>query len=205
MARLKALLYLSIHAALVFANVEKTIFTAPESITLPNISPVLGELCLEELSPIATKIRKFLPVIFLDNKRPLGKQSWYLVKDLVPGSRYEVRICWPASVGCPIYVYINELTLKQPTSFELNLFGLNQALFESEVIKELAVYANARQGPPCHGKSPQEVSTAGTQSSLMFLSIHAASDFFSSNQTLMKNPPDVLVDISKSKSGEEES
>jgi hypothetical protein len=36
--------------------------------------------------------------------------------------------------------------------------------------------------------------------SALLLSIDAAADFFSSNQTLMKHVPDVLVDISKFKS-----
>jgi hypothetical protein len=84
--------------ALVAANVEKTIFIAPESIIIPNVSPGLEDLCLEHISLSAPRIQKSISVGTATEVQPLGEQSWYLITDLVPGTRYEVRICWPASV-----------------------------------------------------------------------------------------------------------
>jgi hypothetical protein len=87
---------------------------------------------------------------------------------------------------------------QQPTSLNLDLYGLKHALFESEVIKDLAVYAGAMQTRSCSRANHLPVSVAGKDTSFMFLAIHAAAEFYSANETLMQTPPEVLVDISKS-------
>jgi len=81
------------------ANVEKTIFVAPDPSTMPNASPNLDNLCLEPLAPSLSTLHKLLPVRFPSKLHPLGRQSWYLLKGLRPGTRYEVRVCWAATVS----------------------------------------------------------------------------------------------------------
>ena len=97
---------------LAVANVEKTIFVGPAETTLPNDGPGLSNLCLESLAPPRegseiTKLRTLLPVQFPTTERAnevpkgfRGLQSWYILKDLKAGQRYEVRICWSATVSC---------------------------------------------------------------------------------------------------------
>ena len=82
----------------VHANVEKTIFLAPARITLPNVHPGLDDLCLNRLSPAHPRISRALPVKFPADDSPRGSQHWLLLEQLQPGKRYEVRICWVATV-----------------------------------------------------------------------------------------------------------
>jgi hypothetical protein len=85
-------------AQLAVANVEKTVFLAPDSDSMPSASPNLDNLCLEPLAPSASTLNKLLPVRFPSKDHPHGRQSWYLIKGLRPGRRYEVRVCWAATV-----------------------------------------------------------------------------------------------------------
>lgn len=80
------------------ANVEKTIFTAPESANFGDARPNLSNLRLDILSLERLSIRTALPVIFPTEKHPRGLSSWYTLNSLRPGQRYEVRICWAATV-----------------------------------------------------------------------------------------------------------
>lgn len=80
------------------ANVEKTIFTAPESTNFGDARPNLSNLRLDILSLERLSIRAALPVIFPTEKHPRGLSSWYILDSLRPGQRYEVRICWAATV-----------------------------------------------------------------------------------------------------------
>lgn len=81
------------------ANVEKTIFTAPDSTDFGDARPNLIDLRLDILSPESLSIRTVLPVIFPTEKHPRGLSSWYTLNSLRPGQRYEVRICWAATVS----------------------------------------------------------------------------------------------------------
>lgn len=92
---LTAIAFLS---ALARANTEKVIFTAPENIDLGHARPGLLDLRLDTLSPISLALRTALPVAFPSDSEPRGLQSWYILHDLVQGQRYEVRVCWPATV-----------------------------------------------------------------------------------------------------------
>jgi hypothetical protein len=87
-------------ATLVAANVEKTIFVAPDETTMTTDGPSLSNLCLQSLTPVDDnrKIRISLPVTFPTKEDAFGQSSWYILQNLKPGQRYEVRICWSATV-----------------------------------------------------------------------------------------------------------
>jgi hypothetical protein len=80
------------------ANVEKTIFLGPSAVVLPHDQPSLEGLRLHTLSPSQTILPLQLPVLFPSALRPRGLESWYLLQHLDAERRYEVRICWPATV-----------------------------------------------------------------------------------------------------------
>jgi hypothetical protein len=93
------LLCIVTHACTVKANVEKTIFLAPAAVTLPDARPSLDSLRLHTLSHAQTILPSQLPVQFPSKAAPHGLESWYLLQQLEAGRRYEVRICWPATVS----------------------------------------------------------------------------------------------------------
>lgn len=80
------------------ANVEKTIFLGPSAVTLPDVPPTLHHLNLHVISTRESILPTQLPVLFPSHAQPHGLESWYLLSDLEEGRRYEVRICWPATV-----------------------------------------------------------------------------------------------------------
>lgn len=97
------------------ANVEKTIFLGPPPPPLsPSLSsstnpfnPDLSDLGLDRLSPPTPILRTKLNASFPDTNTdadasasPGGKgtESWFLLEGLIPGQRYEVRVCWAATV-----------------------------------------------------------------------------------------------------------
>ena len=92
---------------LVHGNVEKTIFLAPEAIQIPQQHPNIGDLNLEELSPSKSELRRQLPAAFPSPATPKGTEAWFLLDRLTQHQRYEVRICWAATVG--------PLTLSSPS------------------------------------------------------------------------------------------
>lgn len=81
------------------ANVEKTIFVAPRPGPVPAESPVIDDLGLERLSPEEFKLRTDLNASFPTELLPRGTESWFFLEDLSPGQRYEVRVCWLATVS----------------------------------------------------------------------------------------------------------
>lgn len=95
---LPILLHACFLAVPAIANVEKTIFTAPDSINFGDARPNLMDLRLDILSSKRLSTRTVLPVIFPTEKQPRGLSSWYTLDSLRPGQRYEVRICWAATV-----------------------------------------------------------------------------------------------------------
>lgn len=80
------------------ANVEKIIFIAPPAISIPLAHPNLDDLSLIPLSPIHLSARTRLNASFPTDDAPRGKEHWLLLDGLFPGTRYEVRICWLATV-----------------------------------------------------------------------------------------------------------
>jgi hypothetical protein len=77
------------------ANVEKTIFIAPSA---RSTDLNLDELGLERLTPASGMLRTRLNASFPTNAEMHGTDSWYFLENLSPGQRYEVRICWLATV-----------------------------------------------------------------------------------------------------------
>lgn len=94
------LLYILGSISTVCANVEKTIFLGPSAIALPNARPGLDELVVDTLEPVELPILATqLSVKFPTESTPRGVDSWYLLRGLEEGRRYEVRVCWPAFVS----------------------------------------------------------------------------------------------------------
>lgn len=85
---------------LVHGNVEKTIFLAPEAIQIPQQQhPNLRDLNLQVLSPSKPQLRRQLPAAFPTPANPKGIAAWFLLERLTQHQRYEVRICWAATVS----------------------------------------------------------------------------------------------------------
>lgn len=99
--------------ALCLANVEKTVFIAPPPpgsspttrMAVPPAEPARrvadghagGDL--GRLSPMHPVLRTRLNASFADAEAaPRGSDSWLFVDGLQPGRRYELRICWLATV-----------------------------------------------------------------------------------------------------------
>lgn len=96
-------LLLPLFAAGVQANVEKTIFLAPAVATIPSEEPSLDDLGLERLSPQSPVVRTKLNASFPTTALPYGTDSWFFLENLNPGQRYEVRVCWLATVSLSNY------------------------------------------------------------------------------------------------------
>lgn len=80
------------------ANVEKTIFLGPSPATVPSTNAGLDDLGLERLSPLNPTLRTQLNASFATDDAPQGTESWYFLEDLTPRQRYEVRVCYLATV-----------------------------------------------------------------------------------------------------------
>lgn len=89
---------LALYATLVLANVEKTIFLAPTATTVPSGEPDIDDLGLERLSPDDPIVRTHIRASFPTENAPEGTESWFFLENLTPGQRYEVRVCWLATV-----------------------------------------------------------------------------------------------------------
>ena len=83
----------------VLGNVEKTIFTGPEPIHIhiPQLHPNIDTLQLETLTPSNFSIRRSLNPSKPGS--PKGSDAWFLLDQLKQKKRYEVRICWLATVS----------------------------------------------------------------------------------------------------------
>ncbi|CAG7924840.1 unnamed protein product [Penicillium olsonii] len=175
------------------ANVEKTIFLAPPASTIPSKEPSLDDLGVERLSPQNSVVRTRLNASFPTTAAPQGSDSWFFLENLNPGQRYEVRVCW--------------LSI-QPTSFTLTTYPLSQTIEDTALLSSLSVYTAARLATidsqlqedaiPRRAGSPKEMKsldTAPSIDSVLFLRVHAAADYFSTNKTLMREVPPVAVDL----------
>ncbi|PSN68472.1 hypothetical protein BS50DRAFT_492524 [Corynespora cassiicola Philippines] len=164
------------------ANVEKAIFLGPSPVTIPpNVHPSLDNLLLHPLSPLLSPILETrLPVQFPSAAAPHGLDSWYVLRDLDVGQRYEVRICWPAT---------------QPTDFWLDTFSLTEVFDTPDLISSLARYSEQRQGPALEDADLDKREAPPSSQAILFLRIQAAASYYSTNRTLMEHPPAVDVDI----------
>ncbi len=102
------ILFLFLTIAFVKANVEKIIFKGPESISIPLEHPNLDDLRLERITSLHWSLRTQLSAIFPNDEAKKGEQSWFLLDNLKHGQRYEVRLCWLATV-CSIFLFIVHL------------------------------------------------------------------------------------------------
>ena len=92
------LLLLLVHP--VSSNVEKAIFLGPPAIPIPRDGyPNIDLLRLIGISPELAVLRTRLAATFPNDTAPIGVESWFLLDHLSPGRRYEVRVCWPATVS----------------------------------------------------------------------------------------------------------
>jgi len=179
---------ISIFFSHVSANVEKTIFLGPPAITIPTQHPNLDDLLLIPLSPVHSTARFLLNATFPTQDATKGTETWMLLDGLTPGARYEIRICWLATA---------------PTSFWIYTHTLPETFDRPDLITSLTSYAYARQAELNDFDVQQLLSRRkdtqalrkGPGSSLLFLQIFAAADYFSLNNTLMTEVPPVLVDV----------
>jgi hypothetical protein len=81
------------------ANVEKVIFLGPSALQIPQSQPTLEDLRLRVLTPHQSTLRTELRKEFPSESSEKGVASWFLLDELVEGQRYEVRICWAATVS----------------------------------------------------------------------------------------------------------
>ncbi|RAL12088.1 uncharacterized protein BO97DRAFT_391087 [Aspergillus homomorphus CBS 101889] len=181
-------------APLTTANVEKTIFLAPSPTLIPNLMPPIDDLGLPRLSPshAYSHHRTKLNASFPTPDSP-GTDSWFFLEHLVPGKRYEVRICWLAT---------------QPTTFDLKTYTLPTALETADLLAAITTYSTARLAHQQHQADEDNDlallsdldeqarrDTAPIADSVLFLRVRAAADYFSTDPELMANVPPVLVDV----------
>ena len=194
-------------AFLAVANVEKTIFIAPQPLTIPTVDPTLDDLGLDRLSPSSPVLRPRINATFPTNESP-GTDSWYFLENLNPGQRYEVRVCWLATVRpCIPSIDVQQgdqrkladKQAKEPTVFTLATHTLPQAIDNPALFSSISLYSQAHLASPQSNAVPRKLSSfhdqAPTSDSVLFLRVTAAADYFSLNKTLMENVPPVAADI----------
>jgi hypothetical protein len=72
-------------------------FLAPDAVNVPSTHP--ADLRLDALTPVDWALRTYVEAQFPDPAKAIaGKVSWFVLDDLHPGQRYELRICWAATV-----------------------------------------------------------------------------------------------------------
>lgn len=244
------LIYILIFISLTSANVEKTIFIAPVPSTVPAENSAIDDLGLDRLSPTDYMLRTSLNASFPTADETLGSESWLYLEDLDPGQRYEVRICWLATVSHPLFgpcmsrkmLVTNKKNQKQPTSFSLTTYLLQEVVSDQNLLSAVLKYSDARlagTSPPSSSrpsgdrenyplnddtgsgsflhlhppkarhqdnsrrrrsrsnleKSTDPLALTSHAESVLFLRIHAAADYFTTNETLMNNVPPVIADI----------
>ncbi|CAO1602204.1 hypothetical protein XANCAGTX0491_005834 [Xanthoria calcicola] len=158
-----------------WANVEKRIFSAPESVLIPQGQPNLDRLRLDTLTPYNSTLRRQLKAAFPTSTDPEGPATWYLLDSLVDQRRYELRLCWLAT---------------QPTDFTINVFELNEVFSNPALISSLALFSEELQALPPFVSNKRQPNT-----SLLFLKVNAKAAYFTPNTTLMTDVPVVAVDL----------
>ena len=108
-----------IWTTLVCANVEKTIFLAPKAIHIPIEHPNLDDLRLDTLTPSHLTLRRRLAASFPNNTHEKGTEAWFLLDGLKQDQRYEVRICWSATVRRIFSLWIGNAVIKSTLRFIL--------------------------------------------------------------------------------------
>ena len=96
---MRCLLNLLWLSSIALANVEKVIFLGPESLPLEAHRSSINNLNLEILTPQSSTLRTKLLPQFPSKDATDGSQAWLFVHGLTAGTRYEIRICWAATVS----------------------------------------------------------------------------------------------------------
>ncbi|KAK2766194.1 hypothetical protein FQN54_007710 [Arachnomyces sp. PD_36] len=160
-------------------------FIAPDSMHIPTQSPNLDDLGLERLSPDLPAIRTHLNASFPSEVAPNGVETWILLEDLNPGQRYEIRVCWLAT---------------QPSSFSLSTFTLPEVFDHPPLMSSLSEFSYNRLADLERQSDPSALIRRPLKSvpepeSILFLQVITAADYFTTEKSLMENPPPVDVDI----------
>lgn len=95
----RTLLCLCLGISLTSANTEKVIFLGPEPVNIPAQSTSLAALNIDTLTPVNYSLRTHLDAIFPTEDFPRGKETWLILDNLTESQRYEVRVCWLATVS----------------------------------------------------------------------------------------------------------
>ena len=85
----------------VSANLEKLVFIAPKPATHESARYVdaLRFLDWERLTPTNSTLRRtFISKVLGTEEQVSALEAWILLDGLTPNQRYEVRICWSATV-----------------------------------------------------------------------------------------------------------
>lgn len=172
----------------IHANVEKTIFSAPHATSISQDPPNQDTLNVIPIS--APKwgydaVRTYIQAAFPTDDLPYGLANWFLLTNLTPGQRYEVRICWLAT---------------QPTSFHIDTYTLDEVFSTPVLLTSLTEFADKRQFKieldelEAIKHSPSAIASAA-EDSILLLQVQAAADYFTLDKTMMEHVPPVLVDV----------
>jgi hypothetical protein len=82
-------------------NVEKVVFLGPKPIagTVLGLGDSLSSPYLELLNPSESSLRRVLHSTFEESLDRKESDAWVLLDDLEVGRRYEIRVCWSATVS----------------------------------------------------------------------------------------------------------
>ena len=194
---------------LAHCNVEKSIFSAPEVLVIPRLQPSFDQLRLETLTPSKSTLRRQLRAAFPTSTDPQGPASWFLLDSLSANCRYELRVCWLATVrptlpndtATSVQQFRQLLTLfQQPTDFTINTFEVSEVFNNPALLSSLSHFSEDVQSVPPPESSFDSNKERQTKTSLLFLKVNAKADYFTSNTSLLRNVPSVAVDLSTSHS-----
>jgi len=201
------MLFLTIWIYLLFScvsgNTEKVIFLGPPSVDLASAYPSLDYPRLKALDPNNNSIRMYLEVESSINAFRGGKPSWLVLRNLTESQRYEVRVCWAATVSCDFYALVYSIRIRrliiilfqQPTMFKFEVYELKTIFSTPELLSELSEHASSlHQDVHDDAVSSHALQLDGKQS-ILLLRILTVADFYTKNHTLMGDAPPVLVDI----------
>lgn len=84
--------------------------------------------------------------------------------------------------------------LQQPTEFWIDLYNLTHVFDTPRLIQSLASFSEQRQASQSEPREQREGSDKAS-GTILFLHIRSAADYFTTNKTLMLQPPAVDVDL----------
>jgi len=185
----------------ILSNTEKTIFLAPAASVASSDGRVslLPLQKLPALTPEHNTLRTKLPAIFPNATYPRGAATWFRLDGLEEGKRYEVRVCWAATVRLLHQMTnaegeeTNACCDQQPTNFYLITHTLSDVLSNPELFSSLQSYAPSPSFASAF--EPDYLSEKPT----ILLRIQAQADFYTPphgpHGELMRSPQPVDADV----------